>query len=209
LFSGIERWTSLADGDEHWRSISKDNTLTVYGRTRESRIVDPQNPDRVFSWLVYESYDDKGNAIVYDYVAQNEHGIDLESASAARRSRKANRYVKRVRYGNRLPLLRDGDGCLRDDAGWVFDLVFDYGDGHYRAEPTEADGREYARGTLEPQSGCEWPVRRDPFSTYRSYFEVQTYRSKTPSCGTRLFSSKASGLLFTFPSPRKSPRGPT
>ncbi len=41
LFARIERWTRLSDGDTHWRSISKDNVLTVYGSTSESRIADP------------------------------------------------------------------------------------------------------------------------------------------------------------------------
>ena len=31
LFARIERWTRLDDGTTHWRSISKDNVLTVYG----------------------------------------------------------------------------------------------------------------------------------------------------------------------------------
>ena len=42
LFARIERWTS-EDGDVHWRSISKDNILTVYGRDDESRIFDPED----------------------------------------------------------------------------------------------------------------------------------------------------------------------
>src|SRR5882672_10439919 len=41
LFARIERWTRLADGDAHWRSISKDNILTIYGRDAASRIGDP------------------------------------------------------------------------------------------------------------------------------------------------------------------------
>jgi hypothetical protein len=65
-FARIERWTRLEDGDAHWRSISKDNTLTVYGRGPDSRISDPCNHRHVFSWLICESYDDKGNAIVYE-----------------------------------------------------------------------------------------------------------------------------------------------
>ena len=32
LFARIERWTNKTTGDIHWRSISKDNILTVYGR---------------------------------------------------------------------------------------------------------------------------------------------------------------------------------
>jgi hypothetical protein len=47
LFSRIERWTRASDGDVHWRTISKDNVTTFYGRcesddrtqsTRESMI---------------------------------------------------------------------------------------------------------------------------------------------------------------------------
>lgn len=49
LFARIERWTRLSDGDTHWRSISKDNILTVYGSTSESRIADPVNPNHVFN----------------------------------------------------------------------------------------------------------------------------------------------------------------
>lgn len=65
------------DNDTHWRSISKDNILTVYGRNVESRIVDPARQESIFSWLICESYDDKGNAIIYEYKAENDKGIDL------------------------------------------------------------------------------------------------------------------------------------
>ena len=30
--------------------------------------------------------------------------------------------------------------------------------------------------TLPSLAGADWPVRRDPFSSYRSGFEVRTYR---------------------------------
>ena len=66
LFARIERWTRIDDGDVHWRSLSKDNVLTVYGQDDLSRIADPADPSHVFSWLICESYDDKGNAIVYE-----------------------------------------------------------------------------------------------------------------------------------------------
>src|SRR3954469_24594032 len=39
LFARIERWTRRSDGDVHWRSISQDNILTIYGMDSESRIV--------------------------------------------------------------------------------------------------------------------------------------------------------------------------
>ena len=41
LFARIERWTRKSDGDVHWRSISKDNILTLYGKDADSRIADP------------------------------------------------------------------------------------------------------------------------------------------------------------------------
>ena len=41
LFARIERWSKLgAPGDVHWRSISKDNILTLYGLDANSRIAD-------------------------------------------------------------------------------------------------------------------------------------------------------------------------
>jgi hypothetical protein len=105
LFARIERWVRLVDGDTHWRSISKDNILTVYGGTLESRIADPANLNHVFIWLICQSYDDKGNAIVYEYVTENEDNVNLSMVNERNRLRSANRYIKYIRYGNRLPLL--------------------------------------------------------------------------------------------------------
>ena len=75
LFARIERWTNVADpADTFWRSISKDNITTWYGKTAESRIADPADPTRIFTWLICESYDDKGNVIVYDYKPEDSDG---------------------------------------------------------------------------------------------------------------------------------------
>jgi hypothetical protein len=76
LFARIERWTNVESGESHWRSIAKDNITTLYGKTAESRIADPDDPTRVFSWLIGESYDDKGNVIRYGYKAEDSTGID-------------------------------------------------------------------------------------------------------------------------------------
>lgn len=64
LFARIERWTHIESGDAHWRSLSNDNVLTIYGLDPESRIADPDNTGHVFSWLICQSYDDTGNAII-------------------------------------------------------------------------------------------------------------------------------------------------
>lgn len=186
LFARIERWERVRDGDTHWRSISKDNILTVYGGTAESRIADPANAARVFSWLICQSYDDKGNAIVYEYVPENEANVDLSQVNERNRVRSANRYLKYIRYGNRQPLLIDPTlPSVRQphvpapdfsSAGWMFEVLFDYGEGQYDEMPPDGDGRIFSTVKLQPPIGGKWPARLDPFSTYRACFEVRTYR---------------------------------
>jgi len=68
LFARIERWTDQSTpADSFWRTISKDNITPGMERRRESRIFDPADPRRIFSSLICSSYDDKGNAISYEY----------------------------------------------------------------------------------------------------------------------------------------------
>lgn len=169
LFARIERWRDLATGETHWRSISSANVTTIYGATAASRVADPADPARVFSWLICESYDDTGNAAVYDYRAEDGAGLRAELASEANRterSRSAGRYPDRIRYGNRVPWpSADGQGTGARQAGgaaWMFEVVFDYGD-HDEHAP-------------RPEPDRTWPCRPDPFSTYRPGFEIRTYR---------------------------------
>ncbi len=172
LFARIERWTRLSDGDVHWRSISRDNILTLYGKDAHSRIADPKDPRRIFSWLICETRDDKGNAVVYEYKPEDSVGVDATQAHERNRtqqSRSTNRYLKRIRYGNRTPLLDDQGrrptfltSSRIQNVGWLFEVVFDYGE-HDDERPT-------------PLESQPWPVRPDPFSSYRAGFEVRTYR---------------------------------
>ncbi len=168
LFARIERWTNLADpADVFWRSISRENVTTWYGRTAESRIADPADRLRIFSWLICESYDDKGNLIVYGYKPENDEQIGAGRANERNRERCANRYPKRIRYGNHTPYLPVLDPAapwpmLPADDQWYFELVFDYGE-HDAANPS-------------PQDRPGWRPRPDPFSSYRAGFEVRTYR---------------------------------
>lgn len=83
LFARIERWTK-DDGETHWRTITKDNITTWYGKTDNSRIADLNDPRRVFSWLICESWDDKGNVIVYNY--EEDKNIDHSPVYQAHRA---------------------------------------------------------------------------------------------------------------------------
>ncbi|MBK7236311.1 MAG: hypothetical protein IPI02_12030 [Sterolibacteriaceae bacterium] len=185
LFARIERWTNTTDTtDVFWRSISKDNVTTWYGKSADSRIADPDDPSRIFSWLICQTHDDKGNVVVYRYkpedsarIFNDSAGNKLAKAHESNRSdasRSAQRYLKRIRYGNRspyFPALKDDapwpgppDAEARDGSNsWHFEVVFDYGE-HDANAPTPID-----TGT--------WPARSDPFSSYRAGFEVRTYRT--------------------------------
>ena len=184
LFARIERWTSVATHEIHWRTITRDNVTTLYGKDNRSRIFDPADPasahpTRVFRWLICESYDAKGNVIVYEYVAENDDGVDCRQVHERNRTtpaRAANRYPKRIRYGNRVSRLVEPD---LTQASWMFEVVFDYGEAHLEdvgldAGRPEAEQHRFLRASAS--AGRPWTVRPDPFSSHRAGFEVRTYR---------------------------------
>jgi RHS repeat-associated protein len=186
LFARIERWTNAATGEIHWRSISRDNITTLYGRTNESRVFDPVDPDplrpkSIFSWLICQSYDDKGNAIVYRYAEEDDQSVDFSRANERNRLRGANRHLKRILYGNRLPNRNIANWKAYDpaelpDDTWMFEVVMDYGEGHYAEDAPDAQGQIFATAQVSAPPGLHWPIRMDPFSNYRSGFEVRNYR---------------------------------
>lgn len=176
LFARVERWSKIGSaGDVHWRSISKDNILTFYGFDLNSRIADPLDASRIFTWLICETRDDKGNAVLYRWKADDGAGVATDDAHERNRGpqtdvrRTANRYLKRIHYGNRASLLDNAGRRPRlltqaqvDNADWMFEAVLDYGE-HNAAAPKSNDA-----GT--------WAYRPDPFSSYRSGFEIRTTR---------------------------------
>jgi RHS repeat-associated protein len=163
LFARIERWTNTTNGNTHWRSITKDNVTTLYGKTENARIFDPADESRVFSWLICESYDDKGNAILYEYKSEDSVNIDLSQINEKNRTdetRRANRYLKRIKYCNQTPRASNEDLTTRTD--WLMEVVFDYG--------------EHGQDKPKPDDTGTWLSRPDPFSSYRSGFESRVYR---------------------------------
>ena len=199
LFARIERWSNTRDPEDmFWRSISKDNITTWYGKTDESRIRDPNDKTRIFSWLICQTYDDKGNVIVYEYKAEDSNNVDLGQAHEKNRTdnnkikgdeykanRTANRYLKRICYGNSKPYLpkltetawpQPPDSiAAANPPNYFFEVVFDYDDGHYTEDDPDAEGRIFAHPAYDPQN-VQWKARVDPFSTYRAGFEIRTYR---------------------------------
>ncbi|MGB7816858.1 MAG: SpvB/TcaC N-terminal domain-containing protein [Methylotenera sp.] len=153
-FALIERWLNKADSaDCIWRTISKDNITSWFGRSEQSRIFNPTNHSQIFQWLLDETHDDKGNVIRYEYIAEDSENIEINACENNRTQadRTANRYLKRIQYGNTVSYLDQAKWPTNE---WMFEVVFDFG---------EAPNHK-------------WPMRDDPFSNYRAGFEIRTYR---------------------------------
>jgi hypothetical protein len=132
IFARIERWINISDpSDTFWRSISKDNVTTRYGKTANSRVCVLSDSRRVFSWLICESYDDKGNVISYEYKPEDSTGVDQTQSNERNRTdatRSANRYIKHVFYGNRTPYFPklSAESAVALPSDWMFELVFEH-----------------------------------------------------------------------------------
>lgn len=163
LWARIERWLDTGTGISHWKTISKGNMTTIYGESASCRVADPNDAKKVFKWLIEKSYDEKGNVLVYEYKQENIDGIDDTQVEERNRLRLNNafnqQYLKRVYYGNTV-MYTDANFTANND--WLFQLVFDYGE-HPGTTPALAESQD-------------WNLRNDAFSTYRSGFEIRTYR---------------------------------
>lgn len=144
----------------HWRSISNANRISLYGCDPNSRIFDPEDHNRIFSWLICQSYDDRGNAMIYQYKAEDSTNVDLSQACESNRddkTRSTPRYIKRVKYRNMVSRLVQPD---LSQMNWHFEVVFDYGE-------------HFGNSTIE---SSPWLARNDPFSSFKAGFDVRTYR---------------------------------
>ncbi|MFY0688647.1 MAG: hypothetical protein JXQ90_15850 [Cyclobacteriaceae bacterium] len=145
-FSKIEHWQNIDEGLSFWKVITADNVTSYFGIN--AKIANPSNPSQIFKWLVDHSNDSKGNQIIYSYTAENDDNISRESFEL-NRSKNANRYIQKIQYGNYV-----------DDRGktaFAFELNFNY-------------------DQLSKKSDSGWTARSDPFSSYKSGFEIRTYR---------------------------------
>ncbi|MDI1435403.1 SpvB/TcaC N-terminal domain-containing protein [Polyangium sorediatum] len=156
LFARIERVTEKGDGNVYWRATTKDNVTSIYGQSAGARIASPAASTKVYSWLLERTEDALGNVIVYDYKAEDFANVPKVVYERQRLSGDApvvNRYLKRIRYGNAVPFQAQD---------FLFEVVFDYG--------------EHGAAASTPAEENTWPCRQDPFSSYRSTFEIRTYR---------------------------------
>lgn len=176
-FARIEWWLDFDNPTHnHWRVISRDNITHILGLTPEARIAAPDDPSRVFQWLLQASFDDKGSAFVHTWRPEDFKNVGAEEYEHHRiegAARIANVHLESVLHGNKTPFFA-GTGAdylrsLRElvDSGkdfkshWLFRVFFDYS----RGEKTDL--------TLD---NTAWLSRADPFSSYRAGFEQRTWR---------------------------------
>lgn len=164
-FSLIERWEDQNTGISHWKVVDRKNVTRIYGQTQNARVYDPNNVTRVFKWLLEEKYNAKGNLIRYFFTQENSDNIDPQAFHEKNRVKYGEafnqKYLKRVKYGNSIPY-DPNDSTFDSNNNWYFELVLDYGE-HDASNP-------------QPTPSGTWPVRKDPFSSFKSGFEVRMYR---------------------------------
>jgi len=163
-FTRIEKWTDDSSAQVHWRIVSADNHISYYGFTPDSRLVDPDDDSRVFKWLLCRTHDDKGNLVQVVYKKEDFAGIPAMQNETHRLHHCTQLYIKKVLYGNQQPYYL-GD-TLPAESDFLFKVIFDYGE-HDTATDIPAD---------IDQEKNDWICRKDPFSSYRSGFEIRTYR---------------------------------
>ena len=193
LFARIERWVHNTTNETHWRTITRDNVTSLYGNTAASRLADPDNAQRVYEWLLHETFDATGNHILYDYATDDpqlyaDGAPDIRLPEIFEQHRAATqRYIRRMYYGNLPEPLVDADGKpmtyadgtavghLRNGRRYAFEVVFDYGD--WDTPTTLPHPAPLPDGAHELFGAAPAvPIRADRFSHFRAGFDIRTLR---------------------------------
>jgi RHS repeat-associated protein len=189
---------------EFWRITTKDNITNLYGRTSNALLADPKASQKIFQWFLQFTYDAKGNYIHYQYLedsAKDIRNVPYEGHRITGGSRIWQTYLKRIRYGNLEPLNQEtqahaknlGKKLLEMEAPNLnhqrhfFEVVFDYGEHGTTQEIPDVQKRDCLNGEIWGpvhhiitddiyDATSPLPYRCDPFSSYRSGFEIRSYR---------------------------------
>ena len=177
LFARIERWTRISDGDAHWRSLLPGQRAD---RLRRRRAVTHRRPAGRQPRLQLADLRDAAttratpsSTTTSPRTAPASSFVPRTSATAVRETiaaARANRYLKRIRYGNRGPLL-DPDGnrptFLDETRPGAARMAVRGRLRLRRARPRRpAAGRRRRRGR----------AGRTPSPAYRAGFEIRTSR---------------------------------
>jgi RHS repeat-associated protein len=180
-FSRLEFWQSdppnagrKSLSHSFWRLRDQNNVTSIFGATQGAVIADPEQPERIYRWCLELTYDGTGNYVHYVYKPEDGKNIrqNLTNSHSGLQL-----YLKRIRYGNLVPIDFTNHVTMLDylHSQWslsdcFFEVVFDYGEhGNILDQDEVVDTQIYSEKR-------NWDARLDPFSTYRSCFEIRTYR---------------------------------
>jgi len=151
--NGSEVWweTLSPDNVKRWFGAYPNNNGNVIGPDQSAMIYDPEQPQNVFSWLVTEERDDRGNRTRYEYVEGEMFDPDPNHTWELNRATPAQKYIKRILSGF-LPEDHPED--------WFGEILFDYGEHTDPADPYLIAGPKL--------------FRDDAFSAGKSGFDVHT-----------------------------------
>lgn len=169
IFARIEK-IKERDNNVFWKITSRDNVVSVFGKSTRAQIFDPINETRIYRWYLEFSYDDKGNCFQYEYEKENKVNVPDSLHEKNRlndHSTFTNSFLKRIKYANKAHFNKasinfdDWENFLSSNE-YLLELVMDFGD-HDSSNP-------------QPLPDKDWECRSDPFSVYNSGFEIRTYR---------------------------------
>jgi RHS repeat-associated protein len=116
-FTRIEQWTRVDDATSHWCIVDAQNGTTSYGTNDETRVCDPDDPRRIFRWLIAQRVDAHGNRTQYRYRKDDDANLPARLFESGHDNR-ANRYPDRILYS----AYHDKDGSER----FALEARFDY-----------------------------------------------------------------------------------
>ena len=168
-FARIEK-INEASGNVYWKVTSRDNIISIFGKSESAQIFNPNDKTKVFKWLLEFSCDDKGNCYQFDYKKDDKVKVlnDLHEKNRLNDfSDCTNMYLKRIKYCNEKHFKRSNFELsawedLLPSINYLLELVLDYG--------------EHDVNNPQPDDDNGWGCRQDAFSDYRAGFEIRTYR---------------------------------
>jgi len=175
-FALIEQWTDTSTQLSYWKVVTANNVTSLYGISGNGRIYNPENPHQIFEWLIEMSYDAHGNKIIYNYKPGDTVNIP-DTVYNKDRNFTSQRYPDTIQYGNYFITENNVQQEL-----FAFEVVFDYGQ-------LDKDNPDV--------SPTVWTARTDPFSSYKSGFEIRTARLCQGIYLRHHFTEENGGVPFT------------
>jgi len=69
-FARIERVIETT-GNVYWKVTSKDNIISIFGKSKNAQIYAPGDETKIFKWLLEFSCDDRGDCFQFDYKTED------------------------------------------------------------------------------------------------------------------------------------------